>query len=56
MTVSGQLTWSHYVELLKFDDTNEINYYIDISIKQKLGVRELRFKIKNKEYKRGKSR
>ena len=34
-TMSDQLTWSHYVELLKFDDINEINYYIDISIKQK---------------------
>ena len=51
-TVSHQLTWSHYVELLKFDDINEINYYIDISIKQRLGVRELRYKIKNKEYER----
>ena len=51
-TMSHQLTWSHYVELLKFDDINEINYYIDISIKQKLGVRELRYKIKNKECER----
>ena len=52
MTLSRQLTWSHYVELLKFEDINEINYYIDICIKQKLGVRELRYKIKNKEYER----
>ena len=51
-TLSDQLTWSHYVELLKFDDINEINYYINISTKQKLGVRELRYKIKNKEYER----
>ncbi len=51
-TVSHQLTWSHYVELLKFDDINQINYYMDISVKQKLGVRELRYKIKNKEYER----
>ena len=51
-TVSQQLTWSHYVELLKFDDINKINYYIDISISQKLGVRELRHKIRNKEYER----
>ena len=50
--MSTNLTWSHYVELLKFKDINEINYYIDISIKQKLGVRELRYKIKNKEYDR----
>ena len=51
-TLSQQLTWSHYVELLKFDDINKINYYIDISISQKLGVRELRHKIRNKEYER----
>ena len=52
VTMSRQLTWSHYVELLKFDDINEINYYINVSINQKLGVRELRYKIKNKEYER----
>ena len=51
-TLSAQLSWSHYVELLKFDDIDEINYYISISINQKLGVRELRFKIKNREYER----
>ncbi len=51
-TLSDKLSWSHYVELLKLDDINEINYYIDISLKQKLAVRDLRFKIKNKEYER----
>ena len=51
-TLSDQLSWSHYVELLKIDDINKINYYIDISVKQKLAVRDLRFKIKNKEYER----
>ena len=51
-TLSDQLTWSHYVELLKFEDANKITYYIEISINQKLGVRELRSKIKNNEYER----
>ena len=51
-TLSRQLTWSHYVELLKFYDMNIINYYIDITIKYNLGVRELRQKIKSKEYER----
>ena len=51
-TMSHQLTWSHYVELLKFDNINQINYYIKISIDQRLSVRELRDKIKNKEYER----
>ena len=51
-TVSAQLTWSHYVELLKFSDINIINYYIKITEEQNLAVRELREKIKNKEYER----
>ena len=51
-TVSDQLTWSHYVELLKFNDSDKINYYIDISIKESLSVRELRSRIKNNEYER----
>ena len=51
-TLSHQLTCSHYIELLKFDNINTINYYINISINQNLSVRELRTKIKNKEYER----
>ena len=35
-TLSAQLTWSHYVELLNLDDVNKTNYYIDISIKNNL--------------------
>lgn len=45
-------TWSHYVELLRFDNINQINYYVNIITKQNLSVRELRYKIKNKEYER----
>ena len=51
-TVSAQLTWSHYCELLAIEDTNKINYYIKISEQQNLSVRELRIKIKNNEYER----
>ena len=51
-TVSAQLTWSHYCELLAIEDTNKINYYIKISEQQNLSVRELRTKIKNNEYER----
>ena len=47
-----QLSWSHILSLLPIDDINEINYYIDISIKQSLSYRELRNKIKNNEYHR----
>ena len=51
-TLSTQLTWSHYSELLSIDNIDEINYYIKISIEQNLSVRQLREKIKNKEYER----
>ena len=47
-----QLSWSHIFLLLPIDDINEINYYIDVSIKQSLPYRELRNKIKNNEYDR----
>ena len=45
-----QLSWSHILSLLPIDDINEINYYIDISVTQNLSYRQLREKIKNKEY------
>ena len=51
-TLSAQLTWSHYKELLKFNDINEINYYINVTESYNLSVRELRERIKNKEYQR----
>ena len=50
--VADQLTWSHYVELLPLKNINEINYYIKITINQNLSKRQLRAKIKNKEYER----
>ena len=51
-TLSAQLTWSHYCELLKFNDIGKINYYIKITEDYNLSVRELRVKIKNNEYER----
>ena len=51
-TLSAELTWSHYVELLKFNDINIINYYVNICIIQNLSVRELRDKVKSNEYER----
>ena len=51
-TMSTKLTWSHYVELLPLKDVNEINYYINITEEYNLGIRELREKIKNREYQR----
>ena len=51
-TLSRQMTWSHYDEILKFSDIKEINYYIKLTETQNLSVRELRSRIKNKEYER----
>ena len=51
-TVSDLLSWSHYVELLKIDDINKINYYIRISEEQNLSYRKLRERIKSREYER----
>ena len=51
-TVSTKLLWSHYVELLKIDDINKINYYIKITEEQNLSVRKLRERIKSREYER----
>ena len=51
-TLSAQLTYSHYIELLSISDINEINYYIKITEEQNLSVRELRKRIKNNEYER----
>ena len=46
------LNWGQYVELLPLKDVNKINYYIKIIINQNLSKRELRERIKNKEYER----
>ena len=51
-TLSQQLTWSHYCELLVFDNVDEINYYIKQTEIYNLSVRQLREKIKSKEYQR----
>ena len=54
-TLSQQLykvSWSHYTELLKIKDINEVKYYIYLIDKQNLSVRELRERIRTKEYER----
>ena len=51
-TLSAKLTISHYDELFKLNSNNKINYYIKITEQQNLSVRQLREKIKNKEYDR----
>ena len=50
--LATQLTWSHYTELLTIKNIAELEYYINISINNSLSKRELREKIKSKEYER----
>jgi len=51
-TVSAKLSWSHYDEILRFDDINKIAFYIKISEQQNLSVRQLRKRINSNEYER----
>ena len=51
-TMSHQLTWSNYCDLIPLNNINKINYYISICESQNLSVRELRQRIKSKEYER----
>ena len=51
-TLSTQLSWSHYSELLSIKNDDKLSYYLNLSIIQNIGVRELREKIKSKEYER----
>jgi len=44
-TVSGKLTWSHYVELLTIDDNLARNFYEKQSINENWSVRELKRQI-----------
>ena len=51
-TLSAKLSWSHICELLDFENINKLKYYIYIIQTQNLSVRELRERIKSKEYER----
>ena len=51
-TMSAQLSWSHYCELLSIDSLEIIKYYISLTEKNNLSVRELRSRIKSNEYER----
>ena len=51
-TLSGKLTWSHWYEMLSFDDINKIEYYVNQWEVYNLDVRQLRNKIRSNEYER----
>ncbi len=50
-TLSAKLSWSHYCEILWFDD-NKFQYYIKITELNNLSIRQLRKRIKLNEYER----
>ena len=51
-TLSAKISWSHYDEILRFDDINKITFYIKMSEQHNLSVRQLRERIKSNEYER----
>jgi predicted nuclease of restriction endonuclease-like (RecB) superfamily len=51
-TVSHQLTWSHYFELLKCDDPLEMQFYMKECIKEGWRVRELKRQINSSLFQR----
>ena len=50
-TLSAKLSWSHYCEILWFDE-NKFQYYVKISELNSLSIRQLRERIKSNEYER----
>ena len=51
-SLSDELSYTHYRVILQLKNAEEINYYIKISVEQNLSVRQLRERIKNREYER----
>ena len=51
LTVSDKLSWSHYCEIIWFNE-DKLFYNIKVIEQYNLSIRELKNKIKNKEYER----
>lgn len=51
-SLSHNLTWSHYLELLKCEDKMELQFYLQEAIAQKWKVRELRRQINSSLFQR----
>lgn len=51
-TLSHQLTWSHYFELLKCDDSLEMQFYMKECVKEGWTVRELKRQINSSLFQR----
>lgn len=51
-TVSSQLSWSHYLELIKINEVNKRNFYLNETINSNWSVRELQRQINSLLYER----
>ena len=51
-SITANLSWGHWIELLSIKDINKIKYYIKQSEELSLTTRQLRERIKSKEYER----
>lgn len=51
-TLSGQLTWSHYSEILTADSELEIGFYAKQCVKERWSVRELKRQMKSSLFER----
>ncbi len=49
-TVLSELSWSHYLILIDINDNQQRNFYEMMSVKESWSVRELKKRLKNKEY------
>lgn len=52
VTLSRQLTWSHFLVLIPLKSIEAKKFYAELAIKETLGVRELRKQIANKAFER----
>ena len=51
-TLSGQLSWSHIVEIIKIDDELKMKFYLSIGINERWSVRVLKERIDSMLYER----
>ena len=52
VTLSQQLTWSHFIELLPISDDIERNFYANMSLNEQWSIRDLRDRKKSMLYQR----
>ncbi|HEA84078.1 MAG TPA: DUF1016 family protein [Thermodesulfobacterium geofontis] len=55
-TVLSELSWSHYLILIDIDDNQQMKFYEKMSVKESWSVRELKRRLKNKEYEKARKK